>query len=63
MNIVKIFIDGVIEGGTAALLEPYLGTNNYGILIWNPDTLNRAVSEYEKAGFQVHVHAIGDRGI
>ena len=63
MNIVKIFIDGVIEGGTAALLEPYIGTNNYGILIWNPDTLNRAVSEYEKAGFQVHVHAIGDRGI
>ena len=63
MNIVKIFIDGVIEGGTAALIEPYLGTNNYGILIWNPDTLNRAVSEYEKAGFQVHVHAIGDRGI
>ena len=63
MNIVKIFIDGVIEGGTAALIEPYLGTDNYGILIWNPDTLNKAVSEYEKAGFQVHVHATGDRGI
>ena len=63
MNIVKIFIDGVIEGGTAALIEPYLGTNNYGILIWNPDTLKKAVAEYEKAGFQVHIHAIGDQGI
>ncbi len=63
MNIVKIFIDGVIEGGTAALIDPYLGTNNYGILIWDPDTLKRAVYEYEKAGFQVHIHAIGDRGI
>ena len=63
MNIVKIFIDGVIEAGTAALIDPYLATNSNGILIWNPDSLNIAVSEYEKAGFQVHVHATGDRGI
>ena len=63
MNIVKIFIDGVIEGGTAALIDPYLGTTNYGMLNWDPDTLNRAVAEYEKEGFQVHVHAIGDQGI
>ena len=63
MNTVKIFADGVIEGGTAALIEPYLGTKNYGILNWNVDTLNNAVAEFEKAGFQVHVHATGDRGI
>ncbi len=63
MNTVKIFADGVIEGGTAALIEPYLGTKNYGILNLNADTLNNAVAEFEKAGFQVHVHATGDRGI
>ena len=63
MNTVKIFADGVIEGGTAALIEPYLGTKNYGILNWNADTLNKAVAEFEKAGFQIHVHATGDRGI
>jgi len=63
MNTVKIFTDGVIEGGTAALIEPYLGTKYYGILNWNADTLNNAVAEFEKAGFQVHVHATGDRGI
>ena len=63
MNTVKIFADGVIEGGTAALIEPYLGTKNYGILNWNSDTLNNAVAEFEKAGLQVHVHATGDRGI
>ena len=28
MNTVKIFTDGVIEAGTAALLDPYKGTNN-----------------------------------
>ena len=63
MNTVKIFSDGVIEGGTAALLEPYLGTDDHGILNWHPDTLKKAVAEYDKAGFQVHVHAIGDWGI
>ena len=63
MNTVKIFSDGVIEGGTAALIDPYLGTKNYGILNWNADTLNNAVAEFEKAGFQIHVHATGDRGI
>jgi hypothetical protein len=63
MNTVKIFADGVIEGGTAALLEPYLGTDDRGILNWHPDTLKKAVAEYDMAGFQVHIHAIGDRGI
>ena len=63
MNTVKIFSDGVIEGGTAALLEPYLGTDDHGILNWHPDTLKKAVAEYDNAGFQVHVHAIGDWGI
>ena len=63
MNTVKIFADGVIEGGTAALLEPYLGTNDHGILNWHPDTLKKAVAEFDKAGFQIHIHAIGDWGI
>ena len=63
MNIIKFFIDGVIEGGTAAMIEPYLGTNNYGIMNWSSDTLNAAFYEYEKAGFQIHAHAIGDFGI
>jgi len=63
MNTVKIFADGVIEGGTAALLEPYIGTDDRGILNWHPDTLKKAVAEFDKAGFQIHIHAIGDWGI
>ena len=63
MNTVKIFADGVIEGGTAALLEPYLGSDDRGILNWHPDTLKMAVAKFDKEGFQVHVHAIGDWGI
>ena len=63
MNTVKFFADGVIEGRTAALLEPYLGSDDRGILNWHPDTLKMVVAEFDKAGFQVHVHAIGDWGI
>ncbi len=63
-NSAKIFADGVIESGTAALLEPYLnhpgnrGTPNIG-----PDSLNQLVVALDRSGFQVHVHAIGDRAI
>ena len=63
MNTVKIFADGTIEGGSAALNDPYEGTENDGLLLWDPDTLYEVVTEFERAGFQVHVHAIGDRGV
>jgi len=60
---VKIFVDGVIEAGTAAMLEPYTGTEDRGELLIPPamlDTLSRALHE---AGFQLHFHAIGDAAI
>jgi predicted amidohydrolase YtcJ len=60
---VKIFNDGVIEGGTAALLEPYLDTKDRGILIWSPEKLNPFVTELDRQKFQIHFHAIGDRAI
>ena len=63
MNTVKIFADGVIEAGTGALLDPYIGTNNFGVLNWDPDTLKKVVSTIENEGFQVHFHAIGDKAI
>jgi len=60
----KIFMDGVIEGGTAALLEPYLDRPGFrGQLRWSPETLAGMVQALDAAGFKVHVHAIGDRAI
>ncbi len=60
----KIFLDGVIEGGTAALLEPYLDRPGWsGALNFDPDTLQALVAALDDAGFTVHVHAIGDRAI
>jgi predicted amidohydrolase YtcJ len=61
---VKIFVDGVLESKTAALLEPYEGSpDDRGKALWDPEVLNRTVMTLDKEGFQVHVHAIGDRAI
>jgi predicted amidohydrolase YtcJ len=60
---VKLFADGVIEGGTAALLEPYIGREGSGIPNWTADDLRRVVTALDREKFQIHVHAIGDRAI
>lgn len=62
---VKLFADGVIEGATAALLEPYAGAAcaHRGMLVWEPAALAEIVSVVDAHGFQVHVHAIGDRAV
>ncbi|MGE0624142.1 MAG: amidohydrolase [Pseudomonadales bacterium] len=62
---VKIFADGVLEGETAALLEPYLETEggHMGMLNVAPDVLNARVVDMDRRGIQVHVHAIGDAAV
>ncbi|WP_395694143.1 amidohydrolase [Nocardioides sp.] len=65
---VKIMQDGVAENGTAAMLSPYLDpcghpTDNSGHSFLTADAIRDAVRALDAAGFQVHVHAIGDRGV
>ena len=65
---VKIWVDGVIEGLTAALLEPYLDergrpTGNRGMALVAPDDLRDAVVGLDRSGLQVHLHAIGDAAV
>ena len=60
---VKIGQDGVIEVQTGAVLEPYLGTNETGIPMVEPETLKRVVTRLDREGFQVHFHAVGDAAI
>ncbi len=60
----KIFVDGVIESHTAALLQPYLDQpDSRGQLNFEPDQLKDLVVRLDKENFQVHFHAIGDRAI
>jgi len=63
VDCIKIFIDGVLEGQTGAVLEPYVGTNNYGQLYLQQDTLNKVVARFDSEDIQIHTHAIGDRAV
>jgi len=60
---VKLMLDGVIDSGTAAMLEPYEGQKGQGKLFWEPDDFIKAVMEFSRRGIQVSTHAIGDRAI
>jgi predicted amidohydrolase YtcJ len=59
----KFFVDGVIEGGTAQLLAPYCGSHDHGLPNWTRESLIEAVTAVDAAGFQAHLHAIGDGAI
>ena len=57
----KMFMDGVVEGGTAYMEQPYLTKPNFrGEPDWEPQNFNRMCAALENAGFQIHVHSIGD---
>lgn len=60
----KIFLDGVIETHTAAMLEPYSDDPHLsGSLLWDPAKYKQFVGELDAQGIQVFTHAIGDRAI
>jgi predicted amidohydrolase YtcJ len=59
---VKGVLDGTVDARTAAMFEPYVGGGT-GIPFWEQDDLNKVVALYDKEGFQVLLHAIGDKAI
>ncbi|MGB5511460.1 MAG: amidohydrolase [Woeseiaceae bacterium] len=60
---IKLFADGALGSRGAALLEPYSDdAENRGLAFWTEDELNAFVAKANGMGFQVGIHAIGDRG-
>ena len=67
----KIFVDGVIESGTAMLVDPYVplpgakGPMEHprGLPNFTDATLQALVTRLDREGLQVHMHAIGDAGV
>lgn len=58
---VKFFLDGVVESHTAAMIEPYADrSGDRGIANWSDAELRAAIGALDAAGFQLHLHAIGD---
>ncbi|EGX96281.1 amidohydrolase 3 [Cordyceps militaris CM01] len=59
---VKLFADGALGSWGAAMLEPYADDPaTSGFLLINETTLSDLTRQWAAAGFQVNIHAIGDR--
>ena len=60
---VKIYSDGALGSRGAAMLEPYSDdAENRGLPFWTQPELDEQVVKANDMGFQVGIHAIGDRG-
>lgn len=59
---IKLVADGALGSRGAALLEPYSDDpGNTGLITTPPERIRSVAVRALKAGFQVNVHAIGDR--
>ena len=60
---VKLLIDGVIEAHTAVMLQPYANKATTGLPNFSKEQLEAIVTEMDRRGWQVWIHAIGDGAI
>ena len=58
---VKLFADGTLGSRTAAMLEPFEGTDQRGLELLSPGDFDQRLSAARAAGFAVAIHAMGDR--
>lgn len=59
----KVFADGGMMARTAALTAPYVGGDDCGLLQDAPEALAEVIVDGHTAGWQLAVHAIGDRAV
>jgi len=60
---IKFVADGGIGARTAYMSKPYEGSDYCGVLAEDPASLGERMEVAHKAGFQISVHAIGDKTI
>ncbi|NIR87516.1 amidohydrolase [Candidatus Bathyarchaeota archaeon] len=61
---VKLYIDGVPETHTAAVLEPYSDDpSTTGSTVYTPDEFKKITARLDKKKFQIFTHSCGDRGV
>lgn len=62
IDTLKVFFDGVVETRTAHMLQDYSDTpGNRGGSLFGADALTRLMLQLDQAGFNLHVHALGDQ--
>ncbi|MBW1778678.1 MAG: amidohydrolase [Deltaproteobacteria bacterium] len=60
---IKIFLDGGMSSRTAAVFKPYEKNGGTGILNYDQDGIEAEIRKYDRAGYQISVHAQGNRAI
>ncbi|EAW14964.1 amidohydrolase [Aspergillus clavatus NRRL 1] len=60
---IKLICDGVVDGCTAALTQPYGNRQDPVEPIWPVDMLRAVVQRADAAGLQCAIHAIGDKAV
>ncbi len=58
-----ILADGSIGSETAAISEPYLNSNSWGVLYQSDEFWQKFITEASQHRLQVAIHCIGDRAI
>lgn len=62
LRCLKLWMDGAMGSRGAALLKPYCDDlKNEGLLLWEEEDLHIILEEAKTKGFQVAIHAIGDK--
>ncbi len=63
-GMVKVFMDGVLESGTAFLVEPYADRPDWhGEPYFSNEEFAELATEIDRRGLQIAVHAIGDGAV
>lgn len=67
INTIKVYLDGILDLGTALLVEPYAAAPNAsyprGFAYFEQDALLPALRELHAIGFQFHFHTVGDGAV
>jgi len=64
VGFLKAYIDGTLGDGTAAMFEPFKDRPDFtGLPRMTQSELNEKVLYADRMGFQIGIHAIGDKGV
>ena len=64
VDTMKIVYDGTLEAFSCAMFDDFLNNKgNRGFELFLPDVLNDFVKETVDAGYNIHIHAIGNRAV
>ena len=61
VHTLKIFMDGTMKIHTAAMVEPYEGTDVAGTTMFNAEEVADLIKKLNDAELDLHVHTVGDR--